>query len=270
MSGSSFANSQTTMICRPVFVQPNVTGEPLEWLSSVGLSGLSKTLSTSSFVKSCSAMCWTLPSGSSSKSQITSAIAIAHLPVQKRTATVVIYYTEQREQVKIRVCVSIILVAEHLLVACAGVARMLPTALSHCGTRLAHDTTHAHPLPPIACPLPSSAELPPSCTPTPLPHCRSASPRPRILDTPSGEDCSQNSSPTLATPHATPTTSAPAKPIAVAPPALSHLPPPSTNGTTAPLAPLPVLRPADARRAPTLPGNRPHDKSPKSPPGRRG
>src|SRR5579884_2132403 len=166
--------------------------------------------------------------------------------------------------------VSIILVAEHLLVACAGVARMLPTALSHCGTRLAHDTTHAHPLPPIACPLPSSAELPPSCTPTPLPHCRSASPRPRILDTPSGEDCSQNSSPTLATPHATPTTSAPAKPIAVAPPALSHLPPPSTNGTTAPLAPLPVLRPADARRAPTLPGNRPHDKSPKSPPGRRG
>jgi hypothetical protein len=50
-------------------------GRPLERLRPVWLAGSFKTSSTSCGVTPCSAMCWTLPYGSSSRSQTTSTIA---------------------------------------------------------------------------------------------------------------------------------------------------------------------------------------------------
>lgn len=54
---------------RPVEVDPNTTGNPEERLVA-RCSGWASTPSTSSFVKSCSAICRTLPCGSSSRSQM--------------------------------------------------------------------------------------------------------------------------------------------------------------------------------------------------------
>ena len=59
-------------------VSPKVIGRPLEWLATMS-SAEYRTSSTSSIVMPCSAMCWTLPAESSSRSQITRTMRIGTL-----------------------------------------------------------------------------------------------------------------------------------------------------------------------------------------------